>query len=125
MIREPMNTTERRGYPRSNWSFPVLLFKDGLKGWLHGTSVNVSQSGAFIKTESWTLFRVDEPAKIIWTLPTEFTGQGEMVSLHGEAIVCRVDHHNHGIAVQFLKSFKAFERINGRSPSNSSGPLTG
>ncbi|HYA02274.1 MAG TPA: PilZ domain-containing protein [Syntrophobacteria bacterium] len=120
-----MDTTERREYPRSDWSFPVLLSKEDLEGWVHGTSVNVSQSGAFIRTENWPLFRVDEPATIIWTLPTEFTGQSEMISLQGEAIVCRVDHHNHGIAVQFLKSFKAFERINGRSSSNDSSRLTG
>jgi hypothetical protein len=79
--------------------------------------VNVSQFGAFIRTESWPLFRLNEPATIIWTLPTEFTGQSEMVSLQGEAIVCRIDHGHRGIAVRFLTSFKAFERINGRLSS--------
>ncbi len=119
-----MDTTERRSYPRSDWSFPVLLSRADLEGWLHGTSVNVSQSGAFIRTESWPLFRVDEPATIIWTLPTEFTGQSQMVSLRGEATVCRVDHHNQGIAVQFHKGFKTFERIDGPLSSNDSGDLT-
>jgi hypothetical protein len=120
-----MDTIERRQFPRSNWSFPVLLSREGARGWLHGTSVNVSQSGAFIRTESWHLFQIDERATIIWTLPTEFTGQSQMVGLQGEAIVCRVDHDNPGIAVRFLKSFKAFERINGRSSSDDSSRLTG
>jgi hypothetical protein len=120
-----MDTTERREYPRSDWTFPVLLSTEGGRSWLHGTSVNVSQSGALIRTESWPLFRVEDRATIIWTLPTEFTGQREMVSLQGAGIVCRVDHHNEGIAVQFLKMFRTFERINGRSSSNDSNGLTG
>jgi hypothetical protein len=120
-----MDSTERREYPRSNWSFPVLLSTEGPRSWLHGTSVNVSQSGALIRIESWPLFRVDDRATIIWTLPTEFTGQSEMVSLQGEAMVCRIDHDHHGIAVQFLKMFRTFERINGRSSSNDSSRLTG
>jgi hypothetical protein len=84
---------------------------------LHGTSVNVSQSGAFIRTESWPLFRLNGPATIIWALPTEFTGQSEMVSLQGEAIICRIEHEHDGIAVRFLTNFRAFERINGQMPS--------
>jgi hypothetical protein len=125
VTKEPMDTIERRDYPRSNWSFPVLFSMEGGRSWLHGTSVNVSQSGALIRTESWPLFQVDDRATIIWTLPTEFTGQGEMVSLQGEGIVCRVDHHNHGIAVRFLTMFRTFERLTGRSSSNDSNRLTG
>jgi hypothetical protein len=102
----------------------VLLSKAGLEGWLPGTSANVSQSGAFIRTESWPLFGVDEVATIIWTLPTEFTGQSSMVSLQGQAIVCRVDHYNHGIALRFVKSFRTFARINGPQSANSSGQST-
>jgi hypothetical protein len=125
VIKEPMDTMERREYPRSNWSFPVLLSTEGARSWLHGTSMNVSQSGALIRTESWGLFRVEDRATIIWTLPAEFTGQREMLSLKGEAIVCRIDHHNQGIAVQFLKMFRTFERMNGPSSTNDSNRLTG
>jgi len=108
-----METRERRKHVRLPWSFPVSLRKEGLEDVLEGTSANISQMGAFISIESWRLFQIHEQTVVIWTLPREFTGQSMTIRLQGEAIIRRVDHENGGIAVEFGKSFRAFERVKG------------
>jgi hypothetical protein len=108
-----METIEQRKHLRLRWSFPVSLRKDGLEDWVEGTSVNVSQRGAFIVTDSGHLFKAPDRTLIIWHLPTEFTGQRETVRLAGEALIRRVDHERGGVALEFMKHFKTFERIDG------------
>ena len=110
-----METTEQRKHLRLRWSFPVSLRKNGLENRVEGASVNISQRGAFIRSESWHLFQAQDRTVIIWNLPTEFTGQSEKIRLQGEAIIHRVDHENGGIALEFDKALRAFERVNDRS----------
>lgn len=110
-----METRERRKYVRLPWSFPVSLRKEGLEDVLEGASANISQMGAFIRIESWSLFQVQDQAAVIWTLPREFTGQSMTIRLQGEAVIRRVDREHGGIAVEFLKTLRAFQRVNGES----------
>ena len=100
---------------RLPWSFPVSLRKEGLNGVLEGTSANISQMGAFIKIESWSLFQVLDQTAVIWTLPRAFTGQSMPIRLQGEAVIRRVDCELGGIAVEFLTSLRAFQRVNGEA----------
>ena len=51
-----MEAPDRRKYPRLTQSFQVHLFRGGLGHALEGTSVNVSQGGAFIKIEAMAIF---------------------------------------------------------------------
>ena len=110
-----METRERRKHVRLPWSFPVSLRKEGMEDVREGTSVNISQMGAFIRTESWSLFQVQDQTAVIWNLPREFTGQSMIIRLQGEAVIRRVDCELGGIAVEFLKSLRAFQRVNGEA----------
>lgn len=44
-------------------------------------------------------------------LPPNFTGQNKTIALRGDAVITRIDQENEGIAVEFIKTFKEFERI--------------
>ena len=110
-----METRERRRHVRLSWSFPVSLRRKGLEDVREGMSANISQMGAFIRTESWSLFQVHDQTVVIWSLPREFTGQSMAIRLEGEAVIRRVDRELGGIAVEFLKSLRAFRRVNGEA----------
>ena len=80
---------------------------------LSGITHNLSQSGAFIISPSWSDFQVDEQTEIIFCLPPDFTGQNDILILKGLATVKRVDGDMSGIAVEFQKQLKAFEASRG------------
>ena len=76
---------------------------------LSGITYNLSQSGAFIISPSWSDFQVDDQTEIIFCLLPNFTGQNDILILKGQATVKRVDGDMSGIAVEFQKQLKAFE----------------
>jgi hypothetical protein len=80
---------------------------------LSGITHNLSQSGAFIISPSWSDFQVDDQTEIIFCLPPDFTGQNDILILKGLATVKRVDGDMSGIAVEFQKQLKAFEASRG------------
>jgi len=80
---------------------------------LSGITHNLSQSGAFIISPSWSDFQVDDQTEIIFCLPPDFTGQNDILILKGLATVKRVDGDMSGIAVEFQKQLKAFETSRG------------
>ncbi len=106
-----MKAPDRRKYPRLRKSFEVQLAKVGLDRSFKGTSVDLSQGGAFIKVDKWRSFRAKDPAKIAFLLPPEFTGQEKTIRLKGRAVIARVDHKNRGIAVEFTRTLKQFEPV--------------
>ena len=106
-----METPDRRKYPRLRQSFQVHLFRGGLGDALEGTSINVSQVGAFIKIKQWRSFRVSDQAIVAFSLPAEYTGQSKKIRLQGEAVITRVDQKNKGIGVEFKRNFKQFEPV--------------
>ena len=99
----------RRKYPRLNQSFQtkarILPASEQLSGITH----NLSQSGAFIVSPSWSDFKVDDQTEIIFLLPPEFTGQTNTLILKGRGTVRRVDGDRWGIALEFLKELRTFE----------------
>jgi len=105
-----MTTPNRRREPRFTFRFPVKLSRDRLNLWYEGTSVNISQTGAFIRTEEWTFFQVNDEAIITCFLPPDFSGQDEFIGLQGEVTILRLDPVNKCLAMEFVKSFKQFER---------------
>ena len=82
-----MKVPERRKYPRREQSFRVQVFKHGLDYAYEGTSLNVSQVGAFIKVENWRSFQVNDQAIIAFSLPPEYTGQNKIIQLQGEGVI--------------------------------------
>ena len=106
-----MEASDRRKYPRLRQSFRVELFKRGSRHSLDGTSVDVSQGGAFIKTKQWRALKVKDYTVIAFSLPPDYTGQEKIIRLQGEAVVTRVDQKNKGIGVEFTKKFRNFEPV--------------
>ena len=106
-----MEAPDRRKYPRLRQSFQVHLFRDKLGQALEGTSVNVSQGGAFIKIKQWRSFRVSDQPVLAFSLPAEYTGQSKKIRLQGGAVITRVDQINKGIGVAFTRHFKRFEQV--------------
>jgi len=89
----------------------VELFKQGSSHSLEGTSADVSQGGAFIKTSQWRALKVEDYAVLAFYLPPDYTGQEKTIRLQGEAVVTRVDQKHKGIGVAFTKNFRNFEPI--------------
>ena len=102
---------ERRRHLRIGTRFPFLIRTGEAAESFAGTTVDLSQSGAFISTEHCQHFHVGDQALLICTLPAEFTGQERRIGIRGEGVIRRVDGNRMGIAVEFSKAFKAFERV--------------
>ena len=106
-----MATFEYRRNIRIKSSFPVKLVKEGLDFSFEGRAVNYSQKGAFIKLNNRLSFQAHAPAVLTFFLPPDFTGQNKTIGLQGDAVITRIDQENEGIAVEFIKTFREFERI--------------
>jgi hypothetical protein len=111
MVDELMEAPDRRKYPRLRQSFRVELVKQGSRHSLDGTSVDVSQGGAFIKTKEWRTLKVKDYAVVAFSLPPDYTGQEKTIRLMGEAVIKRIDQKNKGIGVEFTKKFRNFEPV--------------
>jgi hypothetical protein len=73
--------------------------------------LDLSQSGAFIKTENWNFFKPNELTELTIFLPPDFTGMDAPIALRGSAIVRKVDRLREGIAVEFINELKQFRPI--------------
>jgi hypothetical protein len=110
-VDELMEAPDRRKYPRLRQSFRVELFKRGSRHPLDGTSTDVSQCGAFIRTEQWRALKVQDYAVVAFSLPPDYTGQEKTILLRGEAVIKRIDQKNKGIGVEFTRKFRNFEPV--------------
>ena len=61
--------------------------------------------GAFIRTEDWSSFQVNDETIITCFLPPDFSGQDEFIALQGKATIRRLDPVNKCVAVELVKSF--------------------
>jgi hypothetical protein len=113
-LRGMMRIHDQRRRPRVRKNFQVTLHKrvpgipDGLLG---GNTLDLSDSGAFIKTENWHFFKPNELTELTIFLPPDFTGVDAPIGLRGSATVKRVDRLREGIAVEFIIEFKLFRPI--------------
>ena len=102
----------RRKNIRMGRNFPVKLVKEGLEALsFEGMAVELSRKGAFIKSENRLSLEAHAPVVLTFFLPPDFTGQNETIGLQGDAVITRIDQENEGIAVEFIKTFREFERI--------------
>ena len=111
LLDEAMEAPDRRKYPRLRQAFHVELSKEGSSHSLGGTSVDVSQGGAFIRIEQWQTLKANDYAVIAFSLPPDYTGQKKTIRLQGEAVITRVDQKNKGIGVKFTRKFRNFEPL--------------
>jgi len=106
-----MRIGDKRRHTRLRKNFKVMLHKrapSALYALLEGTTVDLSQGGAFIKIEDYHSFKPNESTELTFFLPSDFTGQDTAIGLQGSAIVRRVDRLREGIAVEFIDKFRQF-----------------
>ena len=104
----------QRRHPRVTKNFQVTLHKrvpGNLDKLLGGNTLDLSQSGAFIKTENWHFFKPNELTELTIFLPPDFTGMDVPIGLRGSAIVRNVDRLKEGIVVEFINELKQFRLI--------------
>lgn len=87
------------------------LAKADLPNGIEGETENLSQGGAFVRTSDWGSFRLNERTVVTLFLPPAFSGQKATIGLQGAAIITRIDEENEGVALEFVRSFRQFERI--------------
>jgi len=102
---------DRRRHPRVRVRFPTKLDKVGLTHSIEAVTDNVSQEGAYIKTNDWNALEPKETALATFFLPPSFTGQEETIALQGDVLVNRVDPKREGIGLQFVKTLGQFDRV--------------
>ncbi len=107
-----MKVREHRKNIRVRRNFPVRLFMEDLNLFIEGITTNLSQGGAFIKSKNRHSCQAGALAVLTFFLPPDFTGQNETIGLQGDAVITRIDQENKGIAVEFIKTFREFERMN-------------
>lgn len=105
-----METRDRRRNTRLHRQF-VVHIRSLTGSEAEGESDNVSQVGAFVKTERWGGFKARDEVVITFCLPPDFTGQDKPIGLRGEAIVTRIDPKREGVGVEFARSFRQFEQV--------------
>jgi len=108
MIAQPY---EHRHHPRVEVHFLAELSIEGLPNSIEAVTDNVSQGGAYIKTEYWDDFEPKERILATFYLPASFTGQEKTIALQGESFIARVDPENEGVGLQFVKPFRQFNRL--------------
>jgi hypothetical protein len=113
-VSEVMEIRDQRRHPRLKKNFEVTLHK-GIPGkqdlLLKGNTLDLSQGGAFIKTEGWHLLESAELTELTFIFPTYFTGKDTSSGLQGAAIVRRVDRLREGVAVEFIQELRQFRPI--------------
>ena len=106
-----MEVCEERKFKRVRCNFMVTLFNEKLNFFVQGVTANLSQHGAFIRMQSNFSFRAGTPITVTVFLPPDFTGQDGAIRLQGRAVILRSDEVNKGIAVEFCRALREFERI--------------
>ncbi len=106
-----MKTLDHRKNIRIWRSFQVKLVNEGLDSSFEGIAVNLSQKGAFIKLKNRLSCRAYARTVLTFFLPPDFTGQKKTVVLQSDAVITRIDQENKGIAVEFIRTFREFKRI--------------
>lgn len=107
-----METFDHRKSRRIRRNFPVKLLMKGTENLsVEGMTVNLSQGGALIKLNNRISLQVHAPAVLTFFLPPDFTGQNKTIVLQGDAIITRIDQENMGMEIEFIKTFREFERI--------------
>jgi hypothetical protein len=106
-----MTVEDRRQHTRVTHYFKAKLAKTGLPDEVYGQTENLSQGGAFVRTSDWRSFQINDRAVLTLFLPPAFSGQDATIGLRGAAIVTRIDEEQEGVALQFVRSFRQFERV--------------
>jgi hypothetical protein len=106
-----METHERRAYTRFDHKLFTKFSKAGLYTPIEGMTANISQGGAFVRTDTWHAFQPQERIIVTFFLSPDLTGQDKTIGFQGEGIIVRVDRDGGGVGVQFPREFEKFSQI--------------
>jgi hypothetical protein len=106
-----METHDRRAHARFGHRLFTKFSKAGIYTPVEGMTENISQGGAFVKTDGWEAFQPRERVIVTFFLSPDLTGQDKTVGLQGEGIIARVDRERTGVGVQFASGFDQFAEI--------------
>ena len=104
-----MDSFERRKYTRTLNTFKTKIRLTRTSEEVDGVTLDLSQGGAFVTSASWPDFQKNEQAEMRLFLPPEFTGQTDILTLTGPAVIKRVEQDRQGVAFKFPKELKAFQ----------------
>ena len=113
-LREIIRMHDQRRHTRVRKNFQVTLHKKDPGNpdvFLEGNTLDLSQGGAFIKTEGWHSFQPGELVELTFFFPPDFSGKDAPTGLQGSGIVIRVDRLREGIAVEFINDLRHFKQI--------------
>jgi hypothetical protein len=105
-----MKQRDHRKNVKVKQNLQVRLIKDGHDSELEGTTVDLSQKGAFIKTPAWHSLKVQDRVVVSFLLPPTLPGKDKTIELEGEAVINRVDQENEAVGVQFAKGLKLVQQ---------------
>jgi hypothetical protein len=106
-----METHDRRAYARVGYRLFTKFSKADLYTPVEGVTENISQGGAFVRTNEWEAFHSRERVIVTFFLSPDLTGQDKTLGLQGEGIIARVDRESIGVGVQFASGFDQFAEI--------------
>ena len=101
---------ERRRQARLSHRFAVRFCKVGLYFPIEGVTENFGPCGAFIKVNQLHAFQLHDKIILTLSIPASFSGQEKTISLQGPARVIRLAADNEGVAVEFSRPLRQFER---------------
>ena len=105
-----MEARGHRNNIRVRRNFPVRVFNKDLNFSIEGITTSLSQARAFIQSRKRHSCQVGALVVLTFFLPPDFTGQNKTIALRGDAVITRVDQETEGMAVEFIKTFREFER---------------
>jgi hypothetical protein len=106
-----MTSRERRKHVRVQRQFEARLFNAKARYETEGLTENISQGGVYVKTRDWRSFQTGDQAIVTLFLPPSFTDRDKIFGLRGNAIVRRVDDRDEGVALEFSRDLKEFEKV--------------
>lgn len=106
-----MTSRERRKHVRIQRQFEARLFNAKCERETEGLTENISQGGVYVRTKDWQSFKAGDQAIVTMFLPPIFTDRDKIFGLRGNAIVRRVDRGNEGVALEFSRDLREFEKV--------------
>ena len=106
-----MGVGDRRKHDRLEVQFRTLISLKGSNSSIVRVAENLSQGGAFVKTENWSNFQINEKTGVAFFLPPSFSKLDEVAGLKGTAEITGIDHVHGGVGLRFTEEFKHFKWI--------------
>jgi hypothetical protein len=107
--RTPMKPPYHRRDIRFHGQFPTKITGVEFDYSVRGTTKNLSQYGAFIRTKDWKKLEINDQVTVTMFIPSTFSSQNAASGLRAIANIIRIDEKSEGIAVEFISGLRQLE----------------